>query len=360
MKNAVLKRLINLIVTLLVIALYVVYFIYVISLKKSQVLQVVGFSVLGLVVSYLLTTLIHELGHILFGLICRLKLCYVKLFGLRFYKNENGKLKVTLSRDGNVFGETAFYSTSNENSAVKIGLTAFGGPIFSFIQVIAQLVIALTLIDNTFMFCTFGISFVVPLYVFLINVIPFSYEHDGSVAFTMLSGGKKSHIASSYVTASLLIAGGVSPEELNGKYLAVYDEDYSFYNIKIIRLRYLSVLINDENTAFLELDKISDLSRLPDGTYAEVLYELFFKALVLNDSEFINLHKEEVLEYLDEDDSPTSFRVQTALCVYNEEYERAKLLVDSGIKMCNSYANKGIAKLEKQLLERFKDVLVNF
>ena len=336
MKSAVIKRITNLIVSLVAIALYVVHFVYVVSIKKGQEIAVIGFSVLGLLVSYVLTCIIHELGHILLGLIFKLKLCYVKIFGLHFYKSEEGKLKVALSRNKDIFGETAFYSLDSENAAKKICF------------------------DNTFILCTFGISFIVPLYVFVINIIPFSYDYDGSIMLTMLSGDKKSHIASSYVAASSLIASGVSPEELNGKHLAVYDEDYGFYSVKIIRLRYLSVLVNDENTAFRELDKISNLSLLPDGTYAEVLYELFFKALVLEDDNFIKLHSDDVFEYLDEDDSPTSFRVQTAYCIYKQEFERAKLLVESGLKICDTYENKGIAKLEKQLLERFNDVLINF
>ena len=274
--------------------------------------------------------------------------------------NEEIINKIGLTKEGGVFGETVFTSLSNENVALKIGLTAFGGPILTFIQVVAQLILALTCFDNTLILCVFGISFVVPLYVFIINVIPFSFDYDGAVVYTMLSGGKKSLIASSYLTAAALIAGGVSPEELSGKLLAIYDEDYRYYNVKIIRYRYLSVLFSDENTAFLELDKINDLSRLPDGTYAEVLYELFFRALVVGDDNFIKQNKEEVLEYLDVDDTPTSLRVQVAHCIYNEEYERAKLLVDSGLKLCNSYEDKGMAKLEKQLLERFKDALKDF
>ena len=357
MKNAEYKRIINLITGVLSIVLYGVYFIIVLTMKKGEELSVIGFSLLGIAISYLLTTLIHELGHIVFGLCSSLKLCYVKIFGLHFYNNEKGKLSVKLCRDGGVFGETAFYPSTSENVAFKIGITAFGGPIFSFIQTLIQLILAIVLVDNTFMVCAFGISFVLPLYVFIINVIPFSFENDGSLAFTMLSGGKKSLVASSYITASTLISNGVEPSELSGKLLAVYDEDYGFYNVKIIRLRYLSTLINDEATAFNELQKISEINRLPDGTYAEVLYELLFKALVLADDKFISTYREEALEYLDYDDTPTSLRVQVALSIYDGDYDRAKLLVASGLKVCETYLDKGIAKLEKQLLERFQDVL---
>ena len=357
MKNAQYKRLLSLIIAIISFALYLTYFIYVLVVKKGETLAVIGFSLLGLVVSYLITSIIHELGHVVFGLINKLKLCYLKIFGLRFYKNEKGKFSVGLSRDGDIFGETAFYPSTGDDVTLKIGLTAFGGPIFSFIQTVIQLIVALTCIGNTAVLCIFGISFVMPLYTFIINVIPFSFEYDGHLAFTMLSGGKKALIASAYITASSLISSGTSPEELNGRCLTVYDENYGFYNVKIIRLRYLSSLINDENTAFTELDKISNVDKLPDGTYAEVLYELFFRALVLSNDDFIKTYREETLEYLDVDDSPTSFRVQVALCVYDGEYERAKLLVASGIKACSNYADKGMAKLEKQLLERFNDVL---
>ena len=74
----------------------------------------------------------------------------------------------------------------------------------------------------------------------------------------MLGGGKRALIASSYVTASSLISSGTSPEKLSGRFLTAYDLGYDFYSVKIILLRYYSLLLSNEDSAFSELDKISD------------------------------------------------------------------------------------------------------
>jgi hypothetical protein len=173
----------------------------------------------------------------------------------------------------------------------------------------------------------------------------------------MLSGGKKSLIASAYITAESLVSSGVTPDKLNQRLLSVYDANYDFYSVRIIRLRYLSYLIDDEDSAFKELDKISNVNYLPDGTYGDVVYELFFRAIVQGNDEYVSNVREEVLFYLDEDDSPTSFRVQVALAVYDGELERAKLLCQSGIKICENYGNVGLAEFEKQILQRFYESL---
>ena len=355
MKNLPFKKLINFGVFALCLALGIVYLIYTLNIKEGQALAVIGFSLLGIVVSYIFTIIFHEIGHLVFGSFAGLKLCYIKFFGLQFGKNNKGKFSILIDKHDVLSSETAFYPSNGNDVAFKIGLSAMGGPLFTFFQIIAQFIVVATCLNNTALFCILGTSFIVPLYVFLINIIPFSYNYDGFVIFTMLGGGKKALIASSYVTASSLISSGTSPEKLSGRFLTAYDLGYDFYSVKIILLRYYSLLLSNEDSAFSELDKISDTLKLPDGTYADTLYELYFRALVVGDEKFISEYKEEVNEYLDEDDSPTSFRVQVALATHNGELERAKLLCESGLKICEGYYNVGMAEFEKQILSRFLD-----
>lgn len=359
MKNLQYKKLINIAVLLLSVILYVLYFINTLSIYSQNVIGVIGFSLLGIVLTIIITEIFHEAGHLVFGLSCGLKLGYIKIFCIRFSKRENGKFAFSLDKHDVFSSETAFYPTIGKNVSLKIGLTALGGPIFSFIQTAVYLIIAVTSINNMALFCMFGISFTIPLYVFLINVIPFSAAYDGDLALTMLSGGKKAVIASTLITASSLIAGGVEPSKLNGRYLSVYENDYGFYSVKTVYLRYLANILTDENAAFSELEHISNKQKLPDGTYGDVIYELFFRALVCGDDDYVKENRSEVLDYLSTDDTPTSFRVQAALCIYDGDYYRAKLLIKSGIKICGTYYNRGIAMLERKLLEGLNDSLMN-
>ena len=357
MKNVFFKKIISVLVLLVSIALFALYFINALLVKNTQTFAVIGFSILGLIVGYVVTTIFHEIGHLVLGAICKLKLAYFKVFGLKFYRDEGGKLKVSFEPDGNAFGETAFIPTTANAVATKIGFTALGGPIFTLLQTILQFVVVLTCFDNTVIFCLFGLSFVVPLYVLLINVIPFSQTYDGYLAFTLLLGGKKGLIASAYITAETQIASGLTPQEIDGRLLSVYSDNYDYFSVKIIRLRYLASLLTCEETAFLELDKISDLDSLPDGTFAEVLYEQFFKAITVGDEDFITANADEVFDYLDLDDSPTAIRVQIAYLIYVGEYERAKLLIESGLKILENYSNLGMAKFEREIIEGFKTLL---
>jgi hypothetical protein len=77
MKNFQLKKLLSIFIIFLAIALYLVYFINTLVIKKGETLAVIGFSLLGIVVTFISSFILHESGHIIFGLCCRLKLCYV-------------------------------------------------------------------------------------------------------------------------------------------------------------------------------------------------------------------------------------------------------------------------------------------
>lgn len=357
MKNFNFKRIISVSVTACCVILYVIYMAFTFAMKKNETWAVIGYSIIGVASCYVISIIFHELGHLIFGLAAKLKLCYFKVFCFKISKSLNGKISVCIDKTDVFSGETSFYPKTGKDVAKSIGVSALGGPAFSFIQTIVYLIISTVFMQNTAVYCIFGMPFVIPLYLFIINLIPFSERYDGAIALTMLSGGKRAITASSYVTASALVYDGETPSELSGRLLSVYDENYDFFSVKIIHLRYLSFLMNNESAAFAELDKISDKNKLPDGTYGEVIYELLFKALICGDEKYVSENRAETLDYLCTDDSPTSFRVQAALCIYDGDYNRAKMLIASGIKSCETYSVKGVAKLEKQMLEKFNQAL---
>ncbi|MBM7646722.1 hypothetical protein JOD45_002955 [Scopulibacillus daqui] len=88
-----------------------------------------------LVICFIVTITIHELGHVFFGLMCKLNFCFFAV-GPFLIENVNGKVKIRENKNWIYFGGVAVMTPPCSHKPNKKSLVLFliGGPFFSFLS----------------------------------------------------------------------------------------------------------------------------------------------------------------------------------------------------------------------------------
>ncbi len=354
MKNKTLKLALFILVILLPLALYVYQFASFYKAYKNYATKIILFSLLGLVVTLVLASLIHELGHAIIGKVLGLSVSKITVlfFTVSF---ENG-IKISFNKPVN-FGETVLEPNKQENYSKKIVASALGGIIASLIYlVIGMFIVAFA--KSMPVVLIFGITYHLSAYVLLVNLIPFSEENDGFLLFNYyLKGEEERKIIDNALNATAQIMSGVQPKDLDSRFLTEFEVKVGYYSSLIKYYRYLAFLWRDEERSFKELFELSDLDKISYSLYEDVYKELFYSSILLKDDNFVKNNKDVVIGYLEKEQSPIDYRVHATYRIYNGEKDWAKLIIDSGIKNLEKSKKYGNASYEIDLLTRLKESL---
>ena len=90
MKKKILKYVIEWILILSLLALYAFMFIDVLD-SSTNVIYTIGLSALGILITIFLSSLAHELGHVVFGLFSGLKLHTITVLFIKLTFFDKGK-----------------------------------------------------------------------------------------------------------------------------------------------------------------------------------------------------------------------------------------------------------------------------
>ena len=157
MKKQKVKNLIEIFVALLCVIVFA-FLILDLLLAFDWSLTVIASVVVGALVVVLANSILHELGHLVFGLASGLKFVSIKILWL-FIGNKQGKLKVELQPSGGEVGYTILAPNGKNNTFKKYVISAFGGLLFTFIILILQIALCLFLKDNLIVYAGLGITF---------------------------------------------------------------------------------------------------------------------------------------------------------------------------------------------------------
>lgn len=347
MKKLRIKQLVNVSIALLCIALFSLLFISVLSIINVSILKVVISTAIGLIATLLLNVIFHELGHLIAGVFSGLKFYSIQFLWL-FFGYENGKFKVKLKSTAGELGSTELLPQNSENAFKNYVNSALGGLVVTFALIILQVVICLS-VTSLEIYCALGITFPLTVYIFLINFFPTFENNDGYLVYKYMSGGKDKVVCENYYTAVAELKNGVEPSDLDSSLLLNYGGT-SGYGAGIRYLRYLAYIKHDEESALKELREISDLSEnqfLSD----EIYEELFFSAILLNDIKYIKTREVSMMPLFEKSVRPQTYRIHASYRIFTGETDWAKLILQSGIEFCKTYAIKGVAKAEEKYMQ---------
>ncbi len=353
------KKLKNVIFLIIVIACYVVLTFKSLTFFNQSYVYLLLLLALGLICSILLNTILHELGHLIFGLISGLKLISIKI--LWFKLNFENKLKFTFEK-ANDFGETIFIPKNDVKVSKKVANSILGGLIFSLSSFLFGILFYLLCSSNILFFetkiQTFTATFVViPLYYLLVNLLG-DETCDGYQLINLLNSKNNNKIISSNALyVSSLLYNGVSPTQIDYKYLSVYNEDYSLYSTMIIYYRYLSLISVNQEYAFKEILKISDKDKLKDSLFDAIICELYYVAYLNNDKIFLKNNQEIIEKIVEYDDSLYTLRAHAVLRIFTNDVEWAKIIIDQALTQIGDQTS-GILDVEKPLFSRLQNSLI--
>ncbi len=257
---------------------FVLYFSYPDTWEDFWLILALGcvFFLLSLVI----IPVLHELGHLLIG-----KLCGMRLIGITLSFVEIIRLgdkltyrfvnPVTLE----VAGSCRMYPADGKNIEKKYLLFASGGLIFNLFYLIIGL--PLVIIFNTpFLWATLGITLPYCAYLFIVNLLPFSETYDGAILWGLLKGDSSQITAVRLFTAQGYLAQGLTPSQIDKKLYfdlpQLSEDDVNFAILQYYRYTYF--LDNgEEKEAFKSITRLEEcLEYIPDVYLTPILAELVF------------------------------------------------------------------------------------
>lgn len=352
MKNKTLKIISYALIVLVPLVLYLYQFFSLYAVYKNYTAELILYSLLGLVITLFIASLVHELGHIIVGKACGLKVAVIKILFLNFSFED--KFKLSLCNPIN-FGETTLLPKTQENYSKKVVKSAIGGLSFSLVYMLIGMMLV-AFCKNVSIVLIFGISYHLSAYVLLINLVPLNEESDGFLVFNyFFKSESERFIIDNALNSTAQIMCGVQPKDLDSRLLTEFPLKVGYYSVVIKYYRYLACLWRDEERAFKELFEISDLDKISYSLYEDVYKELFYSSIIMKDENFIKNNKDVVIGYIEKESSPVDYRIHASYRIYTGEKEWAKMIINSGISNLEKQAKYGNASYEIELLKRLKE-----
>ncbi|MBQ8406146.1 MAG: hypothetical protein IJX09_05790 [Clostridia bacterium] len=242
--------------TLLMVAGFAVAFIFAWKLGTKQSLSFLA----GMLASFIVAPIIHELGHLAFLTANKMECVYIKCFCFKQYI-KNGKRRFGFASPFKA-DETQAIPKTGGNMKKRASAFTIGGLIFSGILLILLVGAALTCtLLNVTIFALWG---TVPYaaYIFLLNVAPFEYA-SGKTDALVYRGIQKGELAETVMLSAMEIQGRL----YEGKSFAEIDESLYFDLPQLCEDEPLYAVILDLRYRYYleknELDKAADcLNRL--------------------------------------------------------------------------------------------------
>lgn len=323
--------------------------------------------VVGAAAGVLLGTAIHELGHLVFGLIGGMKFKSVSFLFFKIFEY-NGKLKFRFERQRSLFGVCEMYPTGSTNVVKGYALLSAGGPIGSLLALaVSVTVLAL----HRFV----GIRAAI----FFLPIAPFCYDMFIQNAWPSLVGGmktdgaqllaiiKKTPSAQAMLAVLDMQAGyarGVTPSELPWRelydlpQLRADDPNYLY----LLNARYLYALdagnFDELKDAHIRIAALLD--DMPEIFAAQLRCDLFYDSLFLiPDPAFIAENESKALAYLGVNYDVTACRILAAYYCYKGDITAAFREISRGRDLARYSPFGGLAKMELRLFTELEDRIAN-
>ena len=254
--------------------------------------QPYGYAILAIICGYILSTILYELGKLIFGKIAGYNLIYINLFGFTFIKNKDNKTSFRFTKFENYGGKTLMAPKSNKSC---LSLYLLGGSIFSSIITALMIVGSHLLVKEIGLRMLIYIEYImatVMLIILIFNLAPFLNDDlfDGFVLRLVHHYKFKEQYHKILLEENALITG-------RGELLYFEDVDYSNPLISKASLyNYYYLLDKDEEKAKEMIQIGLDNSNyLPDEVVGILLSNKYYFKLMNDNYEKVGeeFYKEE-------------------------------------------------------------------
>lgn len=316
------------------------------------------YAILGMIVGLITAPIIHEIGHIVFGLLAKMDCIYVKCFCFKIHLKDGKKcfgFASPLAAD-----QTQMLPKMAGNMRKRASRYTLGGQIFSGVFFLLILVAAITVtLLWTPIFFIWGM---LPYtgYLFLLNLPPFEYA-SGKTDILVYQRLKKDEPAEKTMLAAMEIQGrlyeGYSFAEIDERYyfdLPQLPEDEPLFAV-IMDLRYRYYLEkNDYDKASDCLNRMAQAEPyLSDGEVQKLIGELTYMHALGGNIELAEKSAKLCEEYLKQDKVEAK-RILAAYAKAVDNAEGVEVLLKQARECMSKEYVKGIRKAEEILCARLE------
>lgn len=316
----------------------------------------IGFAI----VCGFICTLLHELGHLFFGL--KNKFAFLS-FSVWFFKwwKPDGKMRFDFVSMKEEAGSTEFVPKGTENIEKRLKAMTFGGLMFSFLSMLLSLPAFLIADMPLWLYCLFSMFLPIGAFVFFGNALPMVNEgarNDGAV----LLGIKKEHDSTKVLINILKIHAelysGKTPCEIDQSLYfdlpQLAEDDINF--ITLLNLRYHYFLDKEDyENAKKTTSRLATLTDyMPNSVYNVVKSDELFNACTFdrNDETADNLVSE-LDKYLNRVNTASNLRIKLAYILLDESQSKiAKDFYDKALFEARRVQIKGLSAYEIKLLDK--------
>lgn len=331
------------------------------SISFSELFSRYIWGIVFLYISLVLHVLIHEGGHLIFGLLTKYKFISFRIFNFIIIK-EDGKFKLKRFKIKDTGGQCLLDPPNKVNGVIPYKLYNLGGILMNFVFSTITLIIILTLNLNPYLKLFLYIFTVLGYFLVLTNGIPMKMQgipNDGYNQFFI--GKDKDAINSFYVMLKFnaLTSNGLRAKDLP---LDLFElpEDVDLSNTFNASIKINEASVYDDKHDFRKARAILERLLSEDiklisyyENYIKILLA-FYEIMDKNDIEVIEeLYDKDAKKFLKSARGTLSFKrfeYAYALIVENNE-EKAKKVYDKFKKICKSHPNKSELIGETEIME---------
>ena len=316
--------------------------------------------VLGGLLSALICSVFHELGHIVFGLACGFRFNSLRIGMFKLYRGD-GKLRCTFKDiPETVAGAAEMLPRNAEGLYSKYLLVTLGGLAFSFLFLLAAI---LTLyFYQRIPFIAYALvcsSLPAAFHLFFYNALPFSSDDldtDGALLRGLIKKETSFLTAVNILTIEGYLYQGLSPSEIEQKLYfglpQLPEDDFNFILLTNYRLMYY-LDGGDIANAVRACDRLEGLLEyVPSYYFADIASDILFCELTIKGETDVAKEMFPRLErYLRSEDTLQTRRILAAYELYvNRDKLAALRELNAAEEKAENYWVAGVAKYEKKLI----------
>ena len=313
----------------------------------------------GLFIGFLLSPILHELGHVSFALIAKMDYVFVKCFCFKIYI-KNGKKRLGFASPFSP-DETQALPLQSGDMKKRAILYTVGGLVYG--GVFLLLILAGAVVASAVGKPSYVLWGILPYaaYLFLLNVAPFEYGNGKTDALVYI-GLKKEYDAEKNMLSAMEIQGLLS----EGKSFAQIDREL-YYNVPqlcedeplfavMLELRYRYHLERGELTeATACLNRLASVAEyMPETEFEKIAAEFVYINSLRGEMGEAEENASKCQAFL-KGETATAKRVLAAWSKANGQTEFVETLLKQAEACLKNERIAGVQKFEKILLDRIED-----
>ncbi len=340
--------------TLLLVAGFIAVFSFALQKEIADMVK----CIVGFVFGFMITPIVHEIGHVTFAKTAGLDCVYVKCFCFRFYR-ENGRKKVGFASPFSP-DETQVMPKTGGDMCRRTKAYAIGGLAFSFILLLVTVACAVCM--QIFLAPNYLLWGLLPFmgYSFLLNIAPADYP-SGKTDMAVYIGLKKGADAEKTMVSAMEIQGqlaeGKSFTEISEEFYfntpQLCEDEPLFAVILDLRYRYYLEKGDMDNAATCLNRLASIIDYMPYAEAEKIAAELVYMASLRGEMSVAEENAKACQGFL-KGNTLTAKRILAAWSKANGQTDFVKALLVQAEACMQNERIAGVKKFEQILLSRME------